>query len=126
MGAGVTVAVKVMLCPKTAGLGAAASAVLVATMAVTPTAEDVEAANAVLPEYSAVIEFMPGERLEVIRVATPDELTFAVPSSVLPLKKLTVPAGVPVGAGVTVAVSVTGCPTVDGLGKAASAVAVTV
>ena len=115
-----------MLCPKTAGLGAAVSAVLVATMAVTPTAEDMEVANAVLPEYSAVTMFVPGGRLEVISVATPDELTFAVPSSVLPLKKLTVPAGIPVGAGATVAVSVTACPTVDGLGEAASAVAVTV
>ena len=55
-----------------------------------------------LPEYSAVFEFVPARRLEVTKVATPDEFTFAVPSRVLPRKKLTVPAGVPVGVGVTV------------------------
>ena len=45
-----------------------------------------------------------------VSVATPDAFKLLVPSSVAPLKKLTVPSDEPVGAGVTVAVSVTCCP----------------
>jgi hypothetical protein len=125
VGAGVTVAVSVRLCPMMAGLGAAVRAVAVGTVAVTSNAEEVEVVKAVLPEYSAVTMFVPGKRLDVVKAATPDELTFAVPSSVLPRKKLTVPSGVP-GVGVIVAVRVTGCPEATGFGEACSAVAVTV
>ena len=109
-GAGLTVAVSVISLPWLPDSGRRSSAVVVgapATVIASP--DEVEVAKAALPEYTAVIEFVPAGRLEVVKVATPDEFTFAVPSSVLPLKKLTVPAGVPVGVGVTVAVRVTGC-----------------
>ena len=68
----------------------------------------------------------PDERLVVVNVATPDEFRLAVPSKVLPLKKLIVPTGVPVGLGVTVAVSVTVCPVITGFGAAVSTVLVAV
>ena len=43
-------------------------------------------------------------------MARPEELTLELPSRVVPSKKLTVPLDVPVGAGATVAVSVTDWP----------------
>jgi hypothetical protein len=58
------------------------------------------------------------------KVATPDELGVAVPRAAPPLENVTVPGEVPVGAGVMVAVSVTLCPKVAGLGEAASVVVV--
>ena|SRR5580698_88610 len=45
-----------------------------------------------------------------VNVAIPEAFTFDVPSKVVPSKKLTVPFELPVGAGATVAVSVTACP----------------
>ena len=68
----------------------------------------------------------PFGRLERLKAATPEESTFTVASRVLPLKKLTLPSGEPVGTGATVAVRVTDCPAVAGFGKAVSAVAVEV
>lgn len=59
----------------------------------------------------------PKGRLLATNVAMPEDLTVAVPSSVAPLWKLTVPAGLPVGVGVMAAVKVTACPTVAGLGE---------
>ena len=68
----------------------------------------------------------PTESPLVTNVATPEEFTVRVPSRVEPLKKLTVPSVEPVGAGLTVTVKVTGCPTTTGFGEAASVVEVTV
>ena len=56
------------------------------------------------------------DRLARLNVATPAELIVADPSKVLALKKLTLPSDEPVGAGETVAVSVTVCPAVAGFG----------
>ena len=62
----------------------------------------------------------------IVKVATPELLSVAVPSSVAPLRKFIVPTGVPVGAGATVTVKVTGCPAVAGLGEEVSVVVVTI
>ena len=60
------------------------------------------------PLYLALIECEPTVRAvaEIAYVATPPE-RLALPSEVLPSKKETVPVGVPLYAGVTVAVRVT-------------------
>ena len=68
----------------------------------------------------------PVGRLLLVKLAIPEESTVPVPSNVAPLKKLTVPAGVPVGAGSTVAVKATGCPAKAVPGAATNVVAVTV
>jgi hypothetical protein len=67
---------------------------------------------------------VPSARLLVVKVAMPEELTVPVPTRVPPLKKLTVPVGVPLGVGETAAVKVIGCPTVPGLVIAFSVVVV--
>ena len=108
------------------GVCGAVTAKVEAAVTVTASADEVDVAKPALPEYTAVIESVPDARLVAVKVATPDELRFAIPKRVLPLKKLTVPAGVPAGAGATVAVRVTGCPTMAGLGAASRMVAVTV
>ena len=59
-------------------------------------------------------------------VAPPAELTVTVPSRVEPLKKLTMPGAEPVGAGLTVAANVAGCPATTGFGETISVVEVTV
>jgi len=46
--------------------------------------EDVEVVNAVLPEYTAVMLFVPAVKLLLVRVAIPDPFTGAVPRSVDP------------------------------------------
>ena len=66
----------------------------------------------------------PTGRLPVERVATPEELTTPFPSKVAPSKKFTEPRGAPVGAGATVAVSVTDCPTIAGFGAGTTVVVV--
>jgi hypothetical protein len=128
VGAGVTVAVKVTNCPAVAGFGTTVKVVVVTVSALTVTlrAAEVEPANPGLPENTAVRLNTPAGRLLVVNVATPEELTVPLPNSVPPLKKFTVPNGVPVGAGVTVAVNVTGCPAVAGFGATTNVVVVTV
>ena len=74
------------------------------------TAADVDPADATLPEKTAVITSVPEGRLLIVRVATPALFSVAIPNEVAPLRKLTVPKGVPVGGGATVTVRVTGCP----------------
>jgi hypothetical protein len=88
--------------------------------------EEFEAANPTLPEYTAVNEWAPAANALVLKVATPKEFTFIVPSSVVPSKKLIVPRGEPVGVGDTVPVSVTECPSTAGLGLADNIVRVEV
>jgi hypothetical protein len=73
-----------------------------------------------------VIECDPMANVVVEKVASPDEFTMTVPSSVAPSKKLTVPVGDPEGAGETVAVKTTLCPAMAGLGEAVSEVVVVV
>jgi hypothetical protein len=60
-----------------------------------------------------VIESAPAGRVVVANVATPPPNAL-VPRVVVPFLKVTEPVGVPVTAGVTVAVNVTDAPTVDG------------
>ena len=67
------------------------------------------------PPKLAVIVSLPRGRDDVMIVATPEEFKLAVPITVLPLLKVTVPVGIPV-LEVTVAVKVTGDPNVDGFG----------
>jgi hypothetical protein len=68
----------------------------------------------------------PAGRLDVLRVACPP-LSVPVPSTVvLPNRNVTVPVGVPLPDGVTVAVNVTTCPTIDGFKDEASIVVVAV
>jgi hypothetical protein len=69
-----------------------------------------------------VIECVPAVENEVARVALP-ELSVAVPSEVVPSRKVTVPVAVE---GVTVAVSVTVAPVATDVGEAVSAVVVAV
>lgn len=88
------------------------------------TGADVDPADAALPEKTAVITSVPEGRELTVKVATPALFSVAVPSSVAPLRKFTVPKGEPVGAGATVTVSVTACPAVAGLGEVVSVVVV--
>jgi hypothetical protein len=71
-----------------------------------------------------VIVKIPNGRVEVVNVATPEEITVPIPSNVEPLKKLTVPSVLPVGAGATVAVKVSLCPSTGGFGARITVVAV--
>jgi hypothetical protein len=110
--AGATVAVKVTFTPRSAVADEDATVVVVASIAtVTEIGLDVDDANLRSPEYCAVIESVPTGR-GVVSVATPEAFSVAVPSAVVPERKVTVPVGivaVPVGPD-TVAVRVTDCP----------------
>ena len=87
-------------------------------------AVEVDVAKSVLPEYVAVRLRLPAGRVVLVSVAMPLAPTVPVPSCVEPLRNVTVPSDEPVGAGVTVAVSVTVWPNVAGLGEPASTVVV--
>ena len=67
----------------------------------------------VLPLYVAVMPCAPDASFEVVNFAAP-ALTLSVARIVVPSTKVTVPVGVPVNCGATVAVKVTACPAVDG------------
>ena len=71
-------------------------------------------------------ECVPAARVLVLKVATPEPLRVPVPSAVEPSRKFTVPVGVPTAGGFaeTVAVKVTDCPNVLGLGLEFSVVVV--
>ncbi len=85
VGAGLTVAVNVTLCPDAAGFGLAVSAVVVTLRFTTSsTGADVEVANVEFPEYTAVIECDPVPSVDVVKVATPEAFTVPVPISVVP------------------------------------------
>ena len=71
--------------------------------------------------YVAVMPCAPDASFEVVSFAKPP-LTFSVPRVVVPSRKVTVPAGVPVNCGATVAVKVTACPAVDGFSDDTSVV----
>jgi hypothetical protein len=65
------------------------------------------------PLYTAVMESVPTGRLLVAKVATPP-LSVTGPRVALPFLNVTLPAGVPLYSGTTVAVNVTDCPEVEG------------
>jgi hypothetical protein len=74
-----------------------------------------------------VIVSLPTAKAVVLKVAVPVEARVAVPSVVPPSLKVTVPVGVLVpDVWEIVAVKVTDCPEVAGLGEAVTAVLVTV
>ena len=126
---GATVTVNVTDCPTADGLAEELSVVVVAANDIpfTPcdSPDDVLAAKPVSPPYDAVIECRPCVRAVVANVAFPVASSAPVPSVVAPSRNVTVPVGTVVPeAGVTVAVKVTDCPTVDGLADDVTAVVV--
>jgi hypothetical protein len=120
--AGVTVAVRLTVWPTAAGFGEEVRTVVVPAddVITSVTATDVLAPFVESPPYTAVSEWLPAVRLEVVYVAVPPAI-FAVPSTALPSLKVTVPVAVD---GVTLAVNVTDCPLPAVLGDALRVVAV--
>jgi hypothetical protein len=114
-----TVAVSVTSCPNTGALGVKETVVVEVGVgaSVTVTAGEVSPLKLSSPRYCAVIELAPAARLGVVKVPTP-LVSVAVPIVVAPLKNWTVPVGVPDPglAALTVAVSVTFCPTTGNTG----------
>jgi hypothetical protein len=115
----VTVAVNVTFAPTVDGLNDVATAVVVFDLAeftccVNP--GEVLGAKVASPPYCAVIACAPAVNAEVDSVAAPPAPTLPVPIEVTPSvsKNVTVPVIVPAVADVTVAVSVTLAPNVDG------------
>src|SRR6266478_1658566 len=77
------------------------------------------------PLYTAVIEWVAAESVEVVNVALP-ELSVPLPSEVAPSRNVTVPLGVPVPGATTatIPVKVTDCAKQAGLSEAASVIVV--
>jgi hypothetical protein len=69
--------------------------------------------NDAFPSYTAVMECVPTPRAVVVNVAT-SSVSVALPSVAFLFLNLTVPLGVPLNSGATVAVKVTDCPKVEG------------
>src|SRR5580698_5078611 len=130
VGTGLTAAVNVTAAPTVAGFGEPVRLVVVrvaaAGLIVSVSVLEVDVANPVLPEYTAVMLCAATVRLLVMKTAMPDALRFTVPSKVAPSEKLTVPSEDPVGTGLTAAVKVTAAPTVAGFGEPVSDVVVVV
>lgn len=104
-----TCAVKFTDCPIGEGSELEASMVTVAAApTVCANAAEVLLRKCESPLYFAVIECEPAISAVdwVLKVATPPD-RLALPSEVLPSKKVTLPVGVPLYAGATVAVKVT-------------------
>jgi hypothetical protein len=78
-------------------------AVTVAAFTVTETAADVLERKLAVPVYWAVRLYVPAPRDVGGSVATPEEFRVAVPSTVEPFMKLTVPVGTVVPFSLTVA-----------------------
>jgi hypothetical protein len=76
-------------------------------------AAEVLVANVASPEYFAVMEWAPEASADVVRVAFP-ALSVPLPREFVPSRNETVPEGVPGEPLLTVAVSVTDWPVVDG------------
>jgi hypothetical protein len=107
----VTVAVSVTVSPKLDGLGETFTLVADAAFVMfSSTAGEVLVRYVVSPAYIAVRASFPAGRVATLSVATSLLLSAPVPSSVPPLKKLTLPVGVPLTEGFTLAVNTTGLP----------------
>ena len=120
----VTVAVKVTAFPTVEGFKEDVTAVVVVFLFTTwLTAAEVLVRKVASPPYTAVMEWVPAVSAEVEKVATP-AVSVPVPSTAAPSLKVTVPLGVPVAVLLTVAVKVTDCPTLEGLGDEVNAVVV--
>jgi hypothetical protein len=125
--AGVTAAVRVIACPKTA-VGAEAARETVdacsCDAATTPdTTLDVDALSDASPAYDAVMLWVPAVSVVMVNVADPF-VRDAVPRDVEPSKRVTVPAGEEPADGVTATVKVTDCPALICAADAESAVVV--
>jgi len=77
----------------------------------------------VLPLYVAVMVCVPWARVVVVYFAAPP-LSVTVFRVVVPSLKVTLPVGVPLNCGVTLAVNVTDCPTFEGFSEEAKVVVV--
>src|SRR5207302_446679 len=111
-----TVTVKVTDWPNTAGLAEAVTvALLLAWLTTCGSVADVLRAELVSPPKTAVIVWLPTDRVEIVNVATPVKFSVPVPSVVLPSRKETVPVGVT--GPTTEAVKVTAWPKADGLSE---------
>ena len=86
------------------------AAVVAAGVMVSVTAAAVLPAKFALALYLAVIECAPAVSVDVVKLATPLPFSVPAPSVVVPSRKVTIPVGVPLLPGLTVAVHVTGVP----------------
>jgi hypothetical protein len=84
--------------------------VAAAGVMVSITPADVLPAKFALALYLAVIECAPTVSVDVVKVATLLPFSVPVPRVVVPSRKVTIPVGVPLLPGLTVAVHVTGVP----------------
>ena len=125
---GVTFAVNVTLEPAEMDVDEALIAVDVAPSAVLTTrltALEVDEASLLSPLYAAVTEYVEAAREDVVNTALPLAPSETAESCVLPFRNVTVPVGAALPeAGATVAVNVTVCPAVAGLGAIVKAVVV--
>src|SRR6266568_1780822 len=114
----VTVELSVTVCPTMDGFGVDVRLVDVAAAAGALTTwftvAEVLTANVALPLYVAVSGWVPTVSVDVTSEALP-LTSVTVPSTVAPSLKVTVPVGTP-APDVTVELSVTVCPTMDGFG----------
>src|SRR5262249_31626769 len=107
--------------PRAEGLGVEDSAVMVpgtaGALTIWTTTGDVLTARFTLPLYTAVSEWLPAARLPMVSDALP-LTSVTVPRLAPPSRKFTGPVGTPLAGDstLTVAFSVTACPTVEGLG----------
>jgi len=120
----VTLAVNVTLAPNVLGFTLdTIVVVLVAICTVCSSAADVLPLSFVSPPYTAVSVCAPTASVDVVSVAIPLAFNVPVPSGVVPSIKVAVPVATPPFP-VTVAVSVTVMPAIEGVPLDASAVAV--
>ena len=109
-----TVTVKVTDCPNVAGFKFDATLVVaVAWFTVSVRMPEVLLEKLLSPLYLAVIECEPAVKFETVSCAVLLEIA-PVPRVVVPSKNVTVPVGVPVPVGCTVAVKTTDWPNVAG------------
>ena len=108
---GVTAALNVTTCRKRNGMGEAAMATVVAVRLTfwTSPAEPLDWKFA-SPPYDAVMVCEPGVRDDVLKVQEPAPADVPVPSEFVPSKNVTVPVGVPLNCGETVAMKVSDWP----------------
>jgi len=109
----VTFAVIVTLCPGVEGFGAEPRLRPAASLFTDCVTVADFAPYVVLPEYAAVIVWLPAASELVVQVALPAARATAEQSVVAPSLKVTVPVGAPL-APLTDAANVTDCPTFDG------------
>jgi hypothetical protein len=117
---GVTAAVKVTDWPSVDGFWEEVRTVLLTWRTVWTSVGDVLPESLASPPYTAVMLWLPTDRLGVMSTAFP-AFRALVPRLVVPSKKVTVPVA---NDGVTVAVKVTASPTTEGLREEASVVLV--